>query len=468
MLARSLLSAGLLAAIALPACAQNTDDPFPDPIEASEGVIPVAFVEFAELPDIDGIPARPMNVAVDAGTERLFVNDMRGPIYTVSYDGSEVREYVDTNDPAWGSSILSRSRELGMQSFTLHPQFSEAGSPGYGRFYTWTDTDDTGPAPDFEPASDEETHHTVLLEWTASDPTADVYDGGPPRELARFSQPYSNHNGGHIAFNPLAGPGDPDFGMLYVGVGDGGSGGDPLGMSQDMSSGFGKILRIDPLGSNSANGEYGIPDDNPFVGQPGALGEIYALGTRNPQRLAWDSATGAMYMSDIGQNIVEEISPVPAGGNLGWNTWEGSFRFISRQAVDLADPRGDPDMVFPVAEYSQIDPLLQNSAAAAGLIVYRAGTIPALQGLIIFNDMPMGEIFYVSADNPPQGGQDPIRRILMDDGGEVKTLLDVVREKNQEQGRDPATRVDLRLGEGPNGEPLLLNKSDGVIRMLVP
>ena len=95
----------------------------------------------------------------------------------------------------------------------------------------------------------------------------DHYDGGRPRELLRFEQPVSSHNGGHLAFNPHAASDDPDFGLLYVGVADGGGGGDPLGLAQGRGSAFSKILRVDPLGSDSRNGQYGIPADNPFAGR---------------------------------------------------------------------------------------------------------------------------------------------------------------------------------------------------------
>ena len=259
--------------------------------------------------------------------------------------------------------------------------------------------------------------------------------------------------------------------MLYVGSADGGSGGDPLNLSQDLSSAFGKILRIDPLGSNSANGQYGIPADNPFAGDGSddTLGEIYASGARNPQRFAWDSETGNMFMADIGQNIVEELTLVEAGDNLGWNVWEGSFRFVSRSEVRLENPRGDPAFRYPVAEYGQLDPLLQRQSAATGVHVYRGTAIPQLTGLVLFGDNPSGEIFYIRADELPDGGQEPIRRILLnDDDGEVKTLLQVIRETNVSQGREAATRADLRFGSGPDGQVLLLNKRDGVIRLLVP
>ena len=469
-MARCAMLAVVWMLVAGPARAQLTDDPFPDPIGVTRDVITVNFAEFASLPDLDGVPARVMILVDEPTTGHLYVNDMRGPIYRVSYDGRTVTEYVNINDERWGVPVESNGRERGMQSFAVHPQFGQAGTPGYGKLYTWTDTSNVDPPPDFVSGGGDNTHDTVLLEWTATTPDAATYDGGPPRELLRFEQPFRNHNGGQIGFNTLAGSGDPDFGMLYVGVADGGSGGDPLSLAQNLGVGFGKILRIDPLGSNSANGRYGIPADNPFAndGDDGTLGEVYAYGVRNPQRFAWDPANGNMYMSDIGQNIVEEVSPVTPGANLGWNIWEGSFLFVSRQAVDTTDPRGNQAMTFPVVEYGQPDPLLQPQSAATGLYVYRGTQIPQLDHLVLFGDMPQGEIFYFDADRPPAGGQDGFGRILLDDDGEPKTLLQLVREKNAEQGREPSVRADLRFGSGPDNQVFILNKHDGTIRLLVP
>jgi hypothetical protein len=316
------------------------------------------------------------------------------------------------------------------------------------------------------------------LEWTARTPGAATYDGGAPRELLRFEQPFRNHNGGQIGFNPLASPGDADFGLLYIGAADGGSGGDPLSLAQNLSSGFGKILRIDPLGSNGTNGRYGIPGDNPFVnnGDDATLGEIYAYGVRNPQRFAWDSANGNMFFTDIGQNIVEEISLVTKGANLGWNNWEGSFGFISRAEVSLTNQRGDPSVTYPLAEYDHVDPLLvkrspptgRTSTAATGLHVYRGDAIPQLANRVLWGDMPSGEIFHIDADHLPGGGQAAIRRVLLIHVGHAKTLLQLIQEKNREQGKEPAPRADLRYGAGPDGQVFIMNKHDGTIRLLVP
>ncbi|MFW6202626.1 MAG: PQQ-dependent sugar dehydrogenase, partial [Gemmatimonadota bacterium] len=464
------------AALAVPAAAaaaavgqQVTGEPLPRPIEAEEGAIVVDVVDFASLPDVDGAAARMMRLVDEPATERLFVNGMRGPIHSVSYDGADVTLYVDIDDPRWGVDVESSGRERGFQSFAFHPDFGREGAPGHGKFYTWTDTRNTDPAADFTPGGGGESHHTVLLEWTARDPAAATYDGEAPRELMRFEQPFGNHNAGHLAFNPTAEPGDPDYGMLYIGVADGGSGGDPLDLAQDLRSAFGKVLRIDPLGSDGGAGDYGIPADNPFVADAGALSEIWASGVRNPQRFGWDPVTGAMYLADIGQNTVEEVSPVTPGANLGWNVWEGSFRYVGREGVDVSDPRSDPAMTYPVVEYAHGDPLVQRRSAVTGVVVYRGDEIPQLRDRVLFGDFPSGEIFHFDADDPPDGGNEGFHRVLLAyDGGEPTTLLELIRARNAEQGRQPAGRADLRFGVGADGRVFLLDKHDGTIRMLVP
>jgi len=449
--------------LAMPALAQS-NDPY-QPIRAAEDVIRVDYREFATLPDIDGVAARMMLLVQEPGSRNLFVNDMRGPLYRVSADGRTVTLYVNIDDPQWNMDVQSQGRERGFQSFALHPQFNQSGTPGFGKFYTWSDVTDTTPTADYAPTGQGNSHDTVLLEWAAKTPGAATYDGSAPRELLRLQQPFSNHNGGLIAFNPLARPGQPDFGMLYVGNADGGSAGDPMNMAQNMASPFGKILRIDPSGRDSRNGKYGIPGDNPFVATSGVLGEIWASGVRNPQRFGWDPANGRMFVADIGQNTVEELSPVPKGGNLGWNIWEASFRYAGR-GVDTTGRRGDRSMTYPIAEYDHRDPVLSNRAAVTGVVVYRSAAIPQLTNRILFGDMPSGAVFHISADDMAAQGQDHIRRVLFTDKGEAKTLLQLIREKNAQQGKQAASRADLRFGTGPDDQVFLLNKADGVVRVL--
>lgn len=454
-----------------PLPAGQTNEPFPQPIESAEGVITVRLREFASLPDIDGVAAR-MTMSVDEPvSQRLFVSDMHGLLYTVSADGRTVTPYLDIREPRWGTPVQSQGRERGFQSFVLHPQFARAGTPGFGKFYTYTDTSNQAPAPDFVPPLETSSHDTVLQEWTAKTPGAATYDGGEPRELIRLRQPYANHNGGMITFNSTARPGTADFGLLYVGIGDGGSGGDPLKLAQDLGSAFGKIFRIDPLGSNGRGGKYGVPAGNPFVSRAGALPEIYAYGIRNSQRFAWDATNGAMFMADIGQNTVEEVSPVTAGANLGWSVWEGSYRYVSQRAVMTESPRSDPNMVYPIVEWDQRDPVLleNNSSAAVSLVVYRSATIPQLTNRLLFGDMPSGAMFHVNADSLPDGGQDAIRlvRFATADDATPRPVLDIIQEKNREQGRNPvAFRADVRFDATSDGRIVLLNKADGVIRVV--
>jgi hypothetical protein len=452
-----------LALIVASNAAAQVTNPYVTGIRPDDAVV-VGVREFATLPDIDGVAARMMLLAQEPGTRNLFVNDMRGPLYRVSADGKSVTLFVNIDDPKWATDVQSQGRERGFQSFAFHPQFNERGSPGFGKFYTWADYTNTEPAPDFTPGGGGNTHDMVLLEWTAKTPSV-AYDGDAPREMLRVEHPFNNHNGGLLAFNPLARPGQPEFGMLYIGSADGGSGGDPLNLSQNMESPFGKILRIDPLGRNSRNGKYGIPADNPFVSSRGVLGEIWAVGVRNPQRFGWDPSNGRMYVADIGQNIVEELSPVPKGGNLGWNVWEASFKYAGRTGVDTSGRSADANMVYPIAEYDHTDSILSNRAAVTGVIVYRSSTIPLLRGRILFGDMPSGEVLHVSADDQRASGQDHIRRVLFTDNGQTKTFLQLIRQKNVQQGKQPAARADLRFGTGPDDQIFLLNKADGVIRV---
>ncbi len=448
---------------------QSTKNPFPAPIPATDGAISVKFVDFATIPYAGEEAPRMMLLLDEPGTHRLFVNTMRGPIYSISYDGKTVTQYLDVNAATWSVNVQFSSHDRGFQSFAFHPQFNQRGTPGYGKFYTYTDTANITKKADFLPNGPGHTHDTVLLEWTAKNPEATTYDGGAPREIFRTAKPFQIHNGGQIAFNPLAKPGSADYGLLYVGVADGGNGGDPYKHAQNLSFAFGKILRIDPLGSNSANGQYGIPSTNPFVknAKAGALGEIYAYGCRNPQRFSWDPKNGNMFLADIGQEVVEKVTLVTPGANLGWNIWEGSFTYGPGQ-VGTENPRGDPKVTYPVVEFDHTDPLFQRSVAVTGVFAYRDTAIKQLTNKLLFGDNPSGEIFYVDADNLPKGGQDSIRRVLFDDKGTTKTLLQLIQEKNSTQGRVPAKRADMRFNLGPQGKIFVLNKADGTIRLLVP
>src|SRR5687767_2291709 len=141
-----------------------SNDPFPQPIVVTEGVITVRAVEFATIPDFNSAPARMMLLSDEPGTRRMFVNDMRGPLFSVSRDGKQVALYLDINAPDWNVRVNSQGSERGFQSFAFHPDFARRGAPGYGKFYTFTDTSNTEPTPDFVPGGGNNTHDMVLLE----------------------------------------------------------------------------------------------------------------------------------------------------------------------------------------------------------------------------------------------------------------------------------------------------------------
>ncbi|MBC7530057.1 MAG: PQQ-dependent sugar dehydrogenase [Oligoflexus sp.] len=196
-----------------------------------------------------------------------------------------------------------------------------------------------------------------------------------PEILVSFEQPYENHNGGHIAFGK--------DGYLYIGFGDGGSGGDPLNNAQNLNVLFGKILRIDI----SNPGAYTIPKDNPFVGQPNTKPEIYAYGVRNPWRFQFDRATGDLWLGDVGQNLWEEVDKVTKGGNYGWNIREG-FNCYENKANC-----GNGNFVEPVIQYGH-----NEGASISGGFVYRGKALPSLQGTYIFGDFMSGNIWGLFPD----------------------------------------------------------------------
>ena len=205
---------------------------------------------------------------------------------------------------------------------------------------------------------------------------------------------------------------------------------------------------------------------------PATLGEIYAYGVRNPQRFAWDPKNGNLFVADIGQNIVEEIDLVTAGRQPRVERLGGQLRVHQPGRGEPREParRCEDDLSRSSSTGSPIR-CCRRAPPSRWAYVYRGTAIPQLANLLIFGDNPSGEIFYVSADNLPKGGQDAIRRVLFNDPADrtsAKTLLQLIKEKNTAQGKTPATRADLRFGQGPDGQIFLLNKRDGVIRLLVP
>ncbi len=284
----------------------------------------------------------PVHLASPPGDERLFVVEKVGTIRVVR-EGQVLDEpFLDIRD------LVSDGSEQGLLSVAFHPAFATN-----GRFFV-NYTDRAG--------------DTQVVEYRVSaDP--DRADPAPVRTILGLDQPFANHNGGLLVFGP--------DGMLYVGLGDGGSAGDPQGNGQNTGTLLGSLLRIDVDGG----APYAIPPDNPFVGQAGARGEIWAYGLRNPWRYSFDRGTGDLYIADVGQNDLEEVNAEPGDGgglNYGWNVMEGTECFRS----DDCDPSG---LTLPVLEYDHGD-----GCSITGGFVYRGAAIPDLAGLYLFSDFCSG------------------------------------------------------------------------------
>lgn len=345
---------------------------------------------------------------------RLFVTDQVGILWAIDLATGDKSVFADL------SALLVPLGAFGPGTFDERGLLGVAFHPGYasnGLLYTYTSEPVAGDA-DFStmPPGTAPNHQSVIREWQVpnpGDPSA-VVDPTSARVLLRIDEPQFNHNAGAIDFGA--------DGMLYIALGDGGGrddegiGHDTTGNAQDPSNPLGSILRIDPAGSNSANGAYGIPADNPFVGMEGFVEEIFAYGFRNPFRLSFDMATGDLYVGDVGQDDIEEVDVVVAGGNYGWNVKEGAFCFDPNGSgpgfafVDDPCPGEPPGLINPVAQYNTADSLdaNQDGRAVVGGFVYRGDDIPALVGRYVFGDFSRftesgtsndGRLFFLNKKN---------------------------------------------------------------------
>jgi len=350
-----------------------TDRPRPDLAEVRISLTPVA----------DGLDDALFVTAANDSSGRLFVAQ-QGGIIRVVRDGTALREpFVDLSDR------IAAGGERGLLGLAFPPGFGPQRPEVYVHY---TDLDgDT----------------TVAALTVAGD--ADRADPSSERIILTADQPYANHNGGWIGF-------DPD-GMLLVALGDGGSGGDPQNRASDPGEPLGKMLRIDVLGAPEGV-PYSVPADNPFVGQAGARPEILHYGLRNPFRSSIDVETGDLWIGDVGQNEWEEVDVARAGAvglDFGWRRWEGSHCF-DEEAGCHAD-----GVTMPVSEYSHAE-----GCSVIGGVVYRGDAIPALRGGYLFADYCSGRLWAIDAGL--DGPQEPtllsetgrqLSSIGMDETGEV-------------------------------------------------
>lgn len=419
-------------------------NPIPTKISFSDLIL-VLEEQFTVPPSAEiGKPTR-INKLERAPGDRLFIHDLRGKLHEIKKDNS-LSEYLDLANQL-PNFIDNPGKGTGFGSWAFHPGFEQN-----GLFYT-THNEPPGTATaDFPiPDSIKVTVQAILTEWKTTNPKAAVFSGSH-RELLRADMVTGAHCFQELTFSTIAKPNTEDYGLLYLGIGDGGATlRNYAFLCGNTENIWGNVIRIDPTGDNSANGNYGIPTDNPFVNTPKALGEIWAMGFRNPHRISWDeTGSGKMFISNIGQHSLEEVNLGIAGASYGWPFREGTFLYDANANPELVYPlpTDDANFTYPVAQYDH-----DEGMAVSGGYVYAGKTIPALQGKYIFGDISRGTLFYSEVAAMNQGQQAPIYKLKLFFNSQITDLETMLNNK----------RAELRLGMDNEGELYIFSKSNGTV-----
>ncbi len=441
-----LLGISLLAA---PSVFGQLSNPIPATIPFSD--LKVHLRQFAQIPvgpkgNSENIPRINMVREVPDASGRMAVIDLNGYLYMLDGQGQH-NLYLNFRDH-FPKFIDSPGKGTGSGAFAFHPEFADNGI-----FYT-THAEANGAATaDFRPLDDSKiTLQWVLTRWVCSDKNATTFSGSK-KELVRMEFTTQIHGTQDIAFNPYAQKGDADYGMLYVCQGEGGASENGKYLNVASKASFmGTIWRIDPEGNNSRNGKYGIPSDNPFVGEAGSVQETWAYGFRNPHRLAFEKKgeETLLFVGDIGQHNIEEVNLVKKGGHHGWDRREGTFEYkrTDRKVYNLPTTDAE-EYVYPVAQYDHGE----GNAISLGA-VWKAEHSPAFHGQFFLGDILHGHIFHAPFEALTQGTPYPLQKakIIIPNGSET-VFRDWIT----------APRVDLRFATKRNGELLLFTKADGRI-----
>jgi len=307
---------------------------------------------------------------------RLFVVEQAGRVRILRNGQLEATPLLDITDR------VRCCGERGLLGIALPPNFSEK-----GYFYLNYTTDALG-----------KLQTRISRFYLSADPN--IADRNSEQIVLVYDQPYVNHNGGDLAFGP--------DGFLYIGVGDGGSGGDPENRAQNLTNILGKMLRIDVETGNPTT--YTVPASNPFVEQTNALPEIWAYGLRNPWRYSFDQQTGNLFIADVGQNAYEEIDFQPAaslgGENYGWRITEGTHCYNP-------NPCDKTGLTPPIWEYDRS----QNDRSITGGFVYRGAAYPALQAIYFYADYVSGRIWGLRFE-----GSDWENRLLLESSRNISSF----------------------------------------------
>lgn len=383
-----------------------------------------------------------------SGDGTFWVSDQGGVLYEVRNGMTNI--LLDMRDVIPSFSI-GPGLATGLGSFDFHPDFMNN-----GLVYITHAEKYNGQTADYSISDSVRAGvQWVMGEWrTASIDRPQFKDR--PRELLRLHAPTFGHGAQELAFVPGLEKHHPDYGMLYWGFGDGGS--NNIGMpdlGHNLRSFLGTILRIDPKGSNSRNGQYGIPEDNPFAGHedPRVLREIWAYGFRNPHRMAWDPVNNyRMMVTDIGEANLEEINIVEKGGDYGWPNREGIYGISTRNDLKTVFrlPKSDRSLYKnPYVQYDHTE-----GFAISGGHVYH-GNIQELKNKYIFGDIVNGRLFYVNIDKPL--ADSIIYEFTVMENGKATSLSELSQ----------TSRVHLRIGyDQCNHELYIITKSDGRIRRI--
>jgi len=396
---------------------------------------------FAQLPPSDSKPplAKMTKMEPIPGTSRLMINDQRVGLYELVNQKAQL--YLPllklrpkmVSQPGWAT---------GLGSFAFHPEFEKN-----GLFYTsHTEPGGTAKADVGYTDSLKVFMQWVLTEWKATDPQASVFQG-TSREILRVNNSSQAHGMQELTFNPQAKKGlSADYGLLYVGYGDGGTAenGFPEISNHQGSGMYSGIWRIDPLGTSGRNGKYGIPADNPFAKSKEKVGELYAYGFRNPNRIFWDE-NGQLYATDIGQHSIEEINRIEAGQFYGWPIREGRFvinpygSFRSLYPLPTGDENLGIRYPFLQLEHDELVAIIGGYVVSSG----------ALKDKFLFGDVPSGRLFFL--DLTVDNSQAQTWGIRYE--GKEMSLKELV-------GQD---RVDLKFGIDAKKQLYLMSKTNGTV-----
>ncbi|MEJ7740227.1 MAG: PQQ-dependent sugar dehydrogenase [Chitinophagaceae bacterium] len=381
-----------------------------------------------------------------AGDGSIFVSDQMGVIFRIEKSKADTFLDVRLSVPDF---ISTPGIGTGLGSFAFHPDFIHN-----GLIYTTYAEQFIGKPTDFQFADTFKAGlQWVLSEWKINDIKARKFMG-TRRELLRINTPTTAHGAQDLSFAPTLDKKNPDYGMLFLGIGDGGSNNIKRpDLVHNKQSLLGTVIRINPLGRNSKNGHYGIPPDNPFANDsnPGTRKEIWAYGFRNPHRLAWDinNDKTRMLVADIGESNIEEINVIEKGKDYGWPVREGNYGIatkINLKKVYYLKPEELSLYHAPFAQYDHTD-----GNAISGGYVYE-GRIQVLKNKYVFGDIATGKLFYVNLDGH------------LSDSAVYELSIAVNNQLTDLKKLNNTKRVHLRMGYDPIAKELFIMTKNGIIR----